>query len=165
MSGRGMTVLVPMCPPKACSPNGGWHWRAKADAKAQLRMAAKGAALNARWQWLGNPTFSGGVPEHVEIWVDDGKPVPLHGAIFEGPVLVRVCIGWGKGRRMADSDNALACCKSAIDGCTDAAIWVDDKQCSFAPVVQVRDEDGAGFVRLEIAEVAPAVGAEPGGSG
>lgn len=129
---RAITVTIPLCPPQACSPNGGWHWKEKAAAKAQLRMAAKGAALNARWRYLG---------------------MFLGGAIFEGPVVVAPMICWGKGRRTVDGDNALAMLKAAIDGCTDASIWRDDRQCRFDPVTQGRDPDGLGFVRLEITEV------------
>jgi Holliday junction resolvase RusA-like endonuclease len=139
---RAITVTIPGCPDAALSQNSRCHWRRRAAAVKQARSDAHVAALAARWEYLG---------------------MFLGGALFDGPVRVSAVIGWSKGRKRMDNQNAIACLKSHVDGLQDAAIVGDDKQVTEFEIQQGRDPDGVGFVRLEVRELAPAVGAEPGG--
>lgn len=123
-------VTVPMCPPEELNPNARVHWRPYRRASGALRTAAKYAAL-----------------EH-------GRAEPITGRV---DVLVRVC--WPKRRRTLDADNALASCKAALDGLTDAGVWRDDRQMRRVSVEQERlDKAGntawpGGCIVVEIQEV------------
>ena len=56
-----------------------------------------------------------------------------------GPLAVSVTICWaGKRGRLPDADNALAMCKPALDGLTDAGVWGDDRQIEQLTVRQER---------------------------
>lgn len=59
---------------------------------------------------------------------------------------VRIVAYWKKAHKM-DPDNLIATMKSAIDGITDAGIWIDDRELSFLPCVQDKDADNP---RIEI---------------
>lgn len=120
-----IVVVVPMCPAPELSPNARPHYQAKAKKVRQLREASRFAAVSAR-------NTCGG------------------GAIFRGAIHVRATIGWARGRRRMDGDNALAMLKPCFDGITDAQLWSDDRYAMFHPVEQMRDPEGLGFVRVEL---------------
>lgn len=134
MSGpHGITrveIVVPGTPPACLSPNASreTHWGTKSKARNQLKRDATRAAVAVRNTCGGGP-------------------------LFDGAVLVRITIGWEKGRKTMDGDNALASCKAAIDGLTAAGIWRDDRDCTFLPVGQERDPDKRGYIRFEVEEV------------
>ena len=121
-----MIVTIPGCPDEGLSPNARLHWRRHAKLKAEARGTAKWAA-------------------------HDAVPMAQDWPAFDGPVRVRITIGWGKGRKRVDPDNALAMLKYHLDGLT-GIVWADDKLCRFAPVEQTRDPDGRGYVELRITE-------------
>jgi hypothetical protein len=118
-----LVIRLPVCPDAALSPNSRKHWAARLRPKAQARQMAYLAAREACWE--------------------DAWPA------FDGPVTVRITIGWAKGRKSVDGDNALAMCKSYVDG-LNGIVWADDKLCRFEPVEQERDKDGVGYIVLEI---------------
>jgi Holliday junction resolvase RusA-like endonuclease len=120
-----IVVVVPMCPAPELSPNARPHYQAKAKKARQFREAAKFAAVCARNTVGGGP-------------------------IVRGVIHVHPTIGWAKGRRTVDGDNALAMLKNCFDGFTDAHLWADDRYCVFHPVEQMRDPEGLGFVRVEL---------------
>lgn len=64
------------------------------------------------------------------VWYDAGKPRA------SGPVLVTITL---RRSREMDKDNALACCKSAIDAVFKGCVTPDDgpDYVTFNPVVQV----------------------------
>lgn len=126
-----LTIRVPMVPAPELSPNARPHYQAKAKRVRQLREAAKFAAVSAR------NTVGGG---------------PL----FRGVIHVRATIGWPKGRRRVDGDNALASLKACWDGFTDAHLWSDDRYCLFHPVEQVKDPDNLGYVEVRVSTEAAA---------
>ena len=123
-------VIVPMCPPEELNPNSRVHWRPYRRASGALRTAAKYAAL-----------------EH-------GGTDPIVGRV---DVSIRVC--WPKRRRVLDADNALASCKAALDGLTDAGVWQDDRQMRRVSVEQEKlDKAGnamypGGAIVVDIEEV------------
>jgi hypothetical protein len=139
---RAITVEIPGCPDAALSQNSRCHWRKRADVVKQTRALARYCGIDARYDYLNS--FSDQV-------------------VFDGPVRVSAVIGWSKGRKRMDNQNAIACLKSHVDGLQDASIVGDDKQVTEFEIQQGRDPEGVGFVRLEIRELAPAAGAEPGG--
>lgn len=131
MTAAAMTrIIVPMCPPEELNPNARVHWRPYRRASGALRTAAKYAALA------------------------DG-PIDLIAGRVD--VSIRVC--WPKRRRVLDADNALASCKAALDGLTDAGVWRDDRQMRRVTVEQERlDRAGnatypGGCIVVEIEEV------------
>jgi crossover junction endodeoxyribonuclease RusA len=122
-----ITIRLPICPDAALSPNARVHWRRKAAAVKELRQVARYVACMSMWS--------------------------QHWTTATGPVTVRATIGWGKGRRAMDGDNALSTLKAAFDGLTDAELWSDDRRCRFEPVAQVRDPEGRGYVEIEVSGV------------
>ena len=63
---------------------------------------------------------------------ENAPPEPI-----SGPVMVRVSIGWPKGRKRQDPTNVEHCLKAVIDGLTDAGFWADDRLVTIArPIVQ-----------------------------
>lgn len=73
------------------------------------------------------------------------------GPIFAGPVRVAVEIGWPRGQRKLDRDNAEATCKSALDGIlVDARFVADDRAVQEIDVTQVRDATGPGWVLVTV---------------
>ena len=124
-----LTVIVPGTPTRAQSPNGRVHHMARYRANEAMKRNARLAAVSVRNTVGGGP-------------------------IFDGPVTVQITIGWERGRQTNDGDNALASCKAAIDGLTAAGIWRDDRDCTFLPVVQVRDPEKRGYIRFDVTEAA-----------
>lgn len=124
---RSIEIVVPMCPDAALNPNSRPHYRTKAKHVKELRSAARLAAVHAR-------NTCGG------------------GAMFHGAIHVYPLIAWGKRRKSVDGDNALSMLKSCFDGFTDAFIWDDDRHVIHHPVVQGRDPDGLGYVRVTVKE-------------
>ncbi len=102
------SVIVPLAPPRECSPNYHGHWRAKAKAVKALRTAAYWYGYQAR----------------------PSKP-------FTGPVVLRARIGWPKGRRYQDTSNAAASLKGLLDGLQDAAWFLDDRDVTVLVVEQL----------------------------
>lgn len=141
---RVLTVIVPGDLPRELSPNASRaiHW----GTKSKMRAGVKHAAFYATKEALG-------------AWERQHGPwEPL-----QGRTEVQIVIAWGKGRRIMDQDNALASCKAVIDQLAEAGVIANDRFCEYPPLIQMRDEDGRGFIRLVVTELAPAVGAEPGG--
>jgi Holliday junction resolvase RusA-like endonuclease len=99
-------IMVPVVPDGACGQNHRGHWREKAKAVRTLRLAAKMAAIEHR---------------------------PL--VALTGDVEVRAVICWPRGRKRMDPSNAAAALKGAVDGLTDAGMWLDDNR------VQVRVDE------------------------
>jgi hypothetical protein len=82
-----MRIVIPGCPDAVLSPNSRSHWRVKATAVARARQDAYYATI-----------------DRVPYLAQSEVPV------FEtGKIIVRPVIGWGKGRKRMDGDNALAC--------------------------------------------------------
>ena len=129
-----LTVTVPGAPDLDLSPNrrnawGGAHRGTKAAAQAR---ADAWKAARAERNRLG-------------LFGDD--------PVFAGPVRVRVEIGWPKGQRFLDRDNAEATVKAHLDGVlNDARLVADDRAVSEIDVRQVRDGDGAGWVAVTVEE-------------
>ena len=96
-----LRVVLPLCPARELSPNAREHWASKARAVKTMRRAAWACA---------HETLNGERP------------------MLTGPVLVDATIGWAKGRKTVDPDNAVAMLKSAIDGLTDAGLWANDRE-------------------------------------
>lgn len=96
-----MTIITLPWPPKSLSPNARTHWRQKATAAASARSDAYYACRAAG--------------------VDNLPWDRMHVAIeFRAP-----------SRRAYDLDNALARCKSVLDGLADAA-GVDDSKWTYS---------------------------------
>jgi Holliday junction resolvase RusA-like endonuclease len=80
-----------------------------------------------------------------------------------GPVVLRIAVGWPKGRRRHDDDNLVGLMKAVVDGMTDAGWWRNDRQVTIArPIEQQRwtdwRENGgwlypAGCMTIDIEEV------------
>ncbi len=117
-------VTIPMEPAPETSPNYSGHWAVKARARAALHEAAYFATREVVWLAYSEQPF----PKDARL-------------------AVKIIIGWGKGRKRMDEDNAIACCKAAIDGFS-KAIGVDDRHFTIAGVDQVRDSEGLGWVRI-----------------
>lgn len=131
--GRSLRITVHEVPSSDLFPNKARtlsHYRI-ADAVAPLRNSAKYDAIAAAMQVR---SINGG-------------------AIFAGPVRVRVCVCWPKGRRMPDVDGLGLCCKGAIDGLTDAKIWDDDRQIVEVCYRQTTAADRQGRIEFDIEEV------------
>ena len=101
-------------PDKALWPNGRAHWAVKAREAKKLRTAAAWAAKAA------------------SIKIGD-SPIPVHIVVHPKAT-----------GRIVDKDNAIAACKSAIDGIADA-LGIDDRHFA-APTVEVSPERTGQFV-------------------
>ena len=94
-------VIVPCVPDSDIGPNGRLHWAVKARKVKQLR-------------------------EFVGWHARENAPdEPMTGA-----VVLRVSVGWPKGRKRHDDDNMVALLKAVQDGLTDAGWWKDDANVS-----------------------------------
>lgn len=125
-----LTVIVNEVPLAVLFPNiarRSSHYRI-AEAAAPLRASAKWEAIQAA---------------HPIRWLHSG-------AIFDGPVTVRVCVRWPKPRRMPDVEALATACKPALDGLTDALIWRDDNQIKEICYRQERAGDARGCIVVEI---------------
>ena len=118
----GLTIRVPICPYPELSPNARVHHMERAKAVRTSRLLAK--------------IFTGPAPPGFDA----------------AHATVRITIGWGKGRKEMDGDNALASCKAFLDGVADG-LGVTDKRWTYPPVQQVRagKDEPAGFVEMCIA--------------
>lgn len=141
---RELSIRIPMCPPYEVSPNATSRdlgkdvngrrikqaigWREKAQAKTTYKTCAEYATVTA-------------LNTREEFDVSGGGVIPY-----------RVVIGWAKGRKEADPDNAAACLKAAIDGIA-GVLGVNDKRMVMTdPVAQRRDDEGDGFTEFTIAK-------------
>lgn len=122
--GDWIAVTIPMQPPAEVSPNARVHWRSSARAKQALFETTKLAVVSMR-----------------------NAITP--GAIFPPatPLDLLLTIGWGRGRKRQDHDNAIASVKAAIDGLA-AALEIDDRYFRVADLDQVRDVDGRGWLHI-----------------
>lgn len=119
-----LTIRIPMCPPMELSPNARLGWQARHEAKCAYRDCAYLATRS------------------EAHWCDAWFPGE------DGPIPYRVTIGWGKGRKTMDPDNAVAALKAAIDGVA-RALGIDDKRMvASGPVRQVRDIGGEGYTEF-----------------
>lgn len=124
-------IILDMVPDSTLSPNARVHWGKHYRHRDSARQAAG---------WLAR----------------EQRPArPL-----SGPLAVSVTICWaGRRGRLPDADNALAMCKPALDGLTDARVWGDDRQIEQLTVRQERlDAIGranhpAGCLVIDIQEV------------
>lgn len=137
--GRVVEVTVPMAPPRELLPNArrkSRHWSEQSDPTAELRSAAKHAAVSQRNTCGGGP-------------------------IFREPVIVSYRVVWPWYRykaalRIPDADAVPTACKAILDGLVDAGMIPDDTP---EWVVEVRGrsergdvgEQGFVIVRLEAA--------------
>jgi hypothetical protein len=110
------TIIIPMLPPRECSPN--WHgpWRKRATAVKAFREAAGWATVAA----LG------------------GDPFLVAGS--SGFVAMDVEIAWCCRRRALDDDNAWASMKAARDGLADVLFGGEDRYIVQGQLTQVRGE-------------------------
>lgn len=124
MTVKFLRVVVPACPPSALSPNARHaHW-AQRYAHQQ---AASGIARYAA------------VKEHPA-----GLPWP------EGtPLNLELHIAWGKRRKRMDYDNAVAACKSYLDGVA-AALGFNDRDIARISLTQGRDSSVEGFTQFVV---------------
>lgn len=118
-----LTVVVPFVPDRMLAPNRGMDKRRKGPHVAALRMAAKGAAMNAGFA---------------------GPPLA-------GPVEVAYHVRWPTGRRRFDLDSVAAMCKPALDGLVDAGVLVNDGQMVLLTVSQSRTT-GDGETEITVRE-------------
>lgn len=118
-----------MMPPRECSPNGGWSWRERADAKAEWREQAGTATQVAVMQ---NFDAFCWVPSAPEIIID-------------------IEIAWCCGRKRMDDDNAITACKPARDGIADVLLDGDDRKLRTGRVTQKRGEGIVTFVLRDAA--------------
>lgn len=141
-STRAIEIVVPMAPPSDLMPNKQrrQHWTIRAEATAQLRMAAKGAAMNARHA-LG---------QH-------------RGVLFLRPVIVAYEVIWpwliyGDSQAIPDCDAIPAAAKAVLDGIVDAAVIASDGE-GYVELVMAtgrrgtKDEDGMTVVTISEVEV------------
>ena len=128
---RTVTVVVPMAPPAALSPNrrGSEHWRYRQQAAKELREMAHWATYDA-------------VMEH-------GVTAIHH------QVLIHEHIIWPKGRRLVDPDSITGYCKAALDGIVDAGIIAGDSAKHIVSVTasQEKGTDAQGAIVFTIQEV------------
>jgi hypothetical protein len=118
-------VVVPMLPGRACSPNGGWGWRARAAARAELRECARLAAM-------GSLNANNGPLRHF--------------VGHEGTITLDAEIRWCCGRKRMDDDNCKAALKGAIDGLSDALWGGEDKHVRMGEVRQSRGDGSVTFL-------------------
>lgn len=125
--GDWIGVTIPATPAPETSPNDRSHYQVKARARKALREAAYLATVSV---------------VNRAVLTSWDTPFPA-GTTLQ----LSIVIGWEKGRRAHDSDNAVACVKAAIDGFAHA-LGIDDSWFTIAGVEQVRDHDGIGWTRI-----------------
>ncbi len=113
-----LEVVLPL-PPKELKPNARPHHMAKANRVREYRSEARDAAMAAAYD------------------VDLMRQLPA--------ASVRIMAYWPTVRTM-DPDNLIATMKSAIDGITDAGIWLDDRDLTYLPPRQAKDADNPRIV-------------------
>jgi hypothetical protein len=129
---RRFSFEVPSVPGRALSPNASrkQHWGHRRDARDEMRKAWF-YAIKERW-----PTMD-------TDWVHEN-------AYFKGPVVCKIEVYWPPRRSGMDGDNLLACFKWGIDQIQEHGVVADDRQLSFAPIVQDKDPEKRGFVRVTL---------------
>lgn len=115
-----LIVTIPGTPDRCLSPNAKPHWGTKARAIADARQTACLAVCGE----------------------DDGDPWPP-------PFRLDFEIGWERGRKRMDDQNVKSLLKATCDGIADA-LEVNDRHFIIGEVVQMRDPDGVGYVRVTI---------------
>jgi len=93
-------INIPLLPPKEVSPNFRGHWHLVSQAKRTFKEATR---LSIPLEARSNPPKFASAKLSVSFTIPDR-------------------------RHYKDTDNALACLKSAIDACVVAGILVDDKR-------------------------------------
>jgi len=73
-----------------------------------------------------------------------------HDPLFTGPVTCQITVYWPPRRPGMDGDNLLACFKKGIDQLQQQGIVADDRQLSFPPIIQEKDEEKIGRVVVEL---------------
>jgi hypothetical protein len=115
-----LVFTIPGTPDRCLSPNAQPHWGTKARATADARETAYYAVCGE----------------------EDGDPWPP-------PFRLDFEIGWEKGRKRMDDQNAKSILKATCDGIADA-LHVNDRHFVIGDVRQVRDPEGRGYVRVTI---------------
>lgn len=129
---RGLLIEIPGTPSLGLSPNGRLHWRAKSKLASQAKGDAKSATLS------------------VLRADDEGDALAMLTDATEIKVMIE--IRWEPRRKRMDQDNAIACCKSYLDGIA-LAIERDDKVFRILGVRQERDPSGIGCVAVTLMPV------------
>ncbi len=128
-----LTIVVPRTPPSKLLPNAARRtsFHVKADLSRPLRELA-------RWE---------AIKQAMAIRSVNG------GAVFAGPVRVRVKVFWERGRRRPDCDGLGLAVKAMQDGLGDALIFSDDRQIVEACYGQEKTNDPQGWTEFVIEEV------------
>lgn len=125
-----LVVELPGSLPRALSPNGRAGWAERHRHAQQWRRAAVLTTISELNR------------------LPDGPALRL--ALREATTIeVAIVVGLRKGGKMADSDNALAQCKSLLDGIAEG-VGCDDAAFRFAPVEQRRAGGSEGYVRVRL---------------
>jgi crossover junction endodeoxyribonuclease RusA len=112
---RTLVIVLPL-PHKNLSPNARCHWRPKAERVKRYR---KDAAIA------------------VQIWMSENErreKTFWRAATIQFRFLFR-------DKRRRDRDNFTAAMKSALDGFTDAGVWVDDSNVTTLPTIMDVDKN------------------------
>jgi crossover junction endodeoxyribonuclease RusA len=117
------TIVIPMLPDRALSPNARCHWREKARAVEELRVTARLATL---------------------------AGVPYLGLALDRGAVMDVEIAWCCRRKVMDDDNAWASLKAARDGVADVLFGGEDRFIVQGAMTQCR---GAGTTTITLREV------------
>jgi hypothetical protein len=117
-------IVIPMLPPRSCSPNSRSHWRERHADVSTFRDCAYLSAL----AWA-NAAENEWAIRGAEVIVMDAE------------------IHWCCRRRSVDSDNAWAMLKSCRDGIADALFGGEDKHIRVGTLTQRR---GEGLVRVTL---------------
>jgi hypothetical protein len=114
-------IVIPMLPPRECSPNYHGHWRRKSEEIQWFRQQS---------------TWATRFSSNMDAFYDNHNPVTLD-----------VEIAWCCGRKRMDDDNAKASLKAAIDGIADE-LW--DGQDRHVTIGIVRQCRGDGTVTITL---------------
>jgi hypothetical protein len=130
---RTFEFTVPSVPGRALSPNASrkQHWGHRRDARDEMR-TAWGYAIKSK----ANKTEYA-QDRFIDPW-------------FSGTVTCKIEVFWPPRRSGMDGDNLLSCFKVGIDQLQEQGIVADDRQLSFAPIVQDKDPENLGFVRVTL---------------
>ncbi len=126
-----VVIVIPMLPPKECSPNWRGHWTKKARAARKFRECAGYATIEA-------------------FESQDWSPLRrYHHRLGKRAAIMDVEIAWCCGRRELDDDNAWASLKAARDGIADVLFGGEDRSLVQGTLTQIR---GAGTVTVTLRE-------------
>lgn len=125
---RTFSFEVPSVPTRALSPNASnrMHWGHKQAARDEM---ARDWGYSIK---------------------EASPPAWERSAFFSGPVTCKITVYWPPRRSGMDGDNLLACFKKGIDQLQEQGIVADDRQLSFAPIVQENDPEKKGKVVVEL---------------